>query len=205
MLISEIRDEIVEECGIDSEDAGALTKIVNVIKAAMRRLPKHTLMRTLLSTESVSLTGGTNNASLPTGFIKERYIYRKSADGKPIEIKRASISQRLQENPTAPGTPSYYWIEGKTIYFEKTVVLTATIYIDCFMSQVSATFAITDTFFGTDDEIETVKDLAKYRYYKDYEEDMEKARESKSDAAAGIAKMNSDYMIHELPGHVEEA
>jgi hypothetical protein len=204
MTIQEIRDEIVEETAGDSSDADLLTRIFNVIRAAIRRLPKHVLSRTLSTIESVSLAAGDNNAALPTGFIKETYIYRKGPDGNKIKIDKASPDVFNSINDTTSGDIFKYRIIGKTIYFDRKTIETDTVYIECFKSQVGS-LALSSTFFGNDDEVETIKSLAKMIYYRDYEEDKEKSDDHKGDAAAGLAAMKSDYMIRELPSHVEEA
>lgn len=204
MTIQEIRDEIVEEIAGDSSDTDLLTRIFNVIKAAIRRLPKHVISRTLATIESVSLVAGDNNAPLPTGFIKESYVYRKGADGNKIKINKASADRFNEINDTTPGDISEYRIIGKTMYFDKKTISAETIYIECFKSQVGS-LALSSTFFGNDDEVETIKSLSKMIYYRDYEEDKEKSDDHKADAGTGIAKMNADYMIRELPSHVEEA
>lgn len=204
MTIQEIRDEIVEEIGGDSSDADLLTRIFNVIRAAIRRLPKHVLARTLATVENVSLVAGSSSASLPAAFIKETYIYRKGADGQKIKIDKLSAERFNEINDTDTGDIFKYRIIAKTIYFDKKTIADDTIYIECFKSQVGS-MTIASSFFGNDDEVETIKSLAKVIYYRDYEEDTEKAELHKGDAAAGIAAMKSDYMIRELPSHVEEA
>jgi hypothetical protein len=204
MTIQEIRDEIVEEIGGDSADTTLLTRIFNVIRSAMRRLPKHVISRTLASIESVSLSAGNNSTTLPTTFIKETYVYRKGADGNKITITKSSADRFNEINDTESGDIQRYRILGKTIYFDRKTIAADTIYIECFKSQVGS-LALSSDFFGNDDEVETVKSLAKMIYYRDYEEDKEKADDHKSDAAVGMAAMKADYMIKELPSHVEES
>ena len=204
MTIQEIRDEIVEEIAGDSSDTDLLTRIFNVIRAAIRRLPKHVISRTLSAIETVTLTAGSSSVALPATFIKESYVYRLGTDGNKIKIDKLSADKFNMVNDTEYGEIFKYRIIGKTIYFERKTNATDTIYIECFKSQVGS-MTIATNFFGNDDEVETVKSLAKMIYYRDYEEDKEKSDDHKADAAAGIAQMKADYMIRELPSHVEEA
>jgi len=204
MLISEIRDELISEVGGDSDDTELQTKIFGFIKSAMRQLPRHVLSRTLLTTASVSLSANANSVSLPSDFVSERYVYRKNTEGKPVEIRKLSWTKFHEENPTIAGSIYYYTIRGKTIYFDKKSVSADTIYIEHFKQQVGASFAASDSFFGNDDEIETVKNLVKEIYYGDYQEDEKKAARATKKAALAINSMNADYERLELPTHVEE-
>ncbi|MFA6142506.1 MAG: hypothetical protein WC738_04335 [Candidatus Omnitrophota bacterium] len=203
MKIQDITNEIISETGGDSTDTDLYTKMFGFLKAALRRLPRFVLTRTLLSTASVSLSALANSASLPAGFVKERFVYRKDTGGQKIEIKHSNYEEFNKVNNDLTGSIYFYDIVGKTIYFDHKAEAADTIYVECFKNDTSA-LAGTDDFFGNDDEVETVKDLTKYIYYKDYEEDMEKAAASKQDAASGIATMKSDY-LRQQQGYVEEA
>ncbi len=205
MTIQDIRDEIVEETGGDSSDTTLLSTILTCIKGAIRQLPTFVRTRTLTGIETVSLGASANSASLPDAFIKERAIYRKTSEGKPVELTPLSQANRLSENPDETGTIYHYWIIGKTIYFNRKSAASDTIYIDCFKNQVTATFALGDNFFGNANEVQTVKNLAKETYYGDYEEDEQKAARAASKAIAGLEAMEGDYLEKEMPSHVEEA
>lgn len=203
MTIQAIVNEIITETGGDTTDTDLYTKMFGFLKAALRRLPRFVLTRTLLVTSSVSLSALANSASLPAGFVKERFVYRKDTGGQKIEIKHSNYEEFNRVNNDLTGSIYFYDIIGKTIYFDHKAETADTIYVECFKNDVSS-LANSDNFFGNDDEIETVKDLTKYIYYKDYEEDMEKAAASKQDAGLGIATMKSDYM-RQQQSHVEEA
>lgn len=204
MTLQDIRDEMVEEMGIDSDDSTALTKLFTCLKSAMRRLPQFVRARTLYYRAEVSLTAGNNSASLPSDFIEERVVWRKTAEGKRIDLTKLTTRRLNEENQDDSGSIYYYQIVGKTIYFDKKTVDDDTIYVEHTKSQ-TGTFELTTDFFGQDHEVETVKDLAKYRWYTDYEEDAAKAAEAKDGGSAGIAKMNEDHQATEIPQHVEES
>jgi hypothetical protein len=205
MLISEIRDEIIEESGGDLTDTDLQGLIFRFIRASMRKMPRFVLSRTLVETSEVTVTSGSNNASLPSNFVNERYVYRKDSSGNKIEIVRKSWQSFHEDNNTIQGELDFYMIRGKKIYFNKSSLSGETVYVEHFAQQVGSSFAVTDAFYGNDDEIECVKSLVKAVYYGEYQEDSNKAASAASEAAAYIRTMNNDYMESELPSHVEEA
>jgi hypothetical protein len=205
MLISEIRDEMIEEMALDSSDDTVLSVILTCIKGAIRRFATFAKSRKIVTTAELTLTIDTNYVSLPADFISEREdgVYYK-VDGKRTRILRYHGSNYNELNTTIKGNPSYYWIIGNTIYFDKTAEETKTIYVEHFKDESDV--SLSDTFYGSAPEIEIIKDLAKYTYYSDYDEDSNKLADKKlALAKAGIDVMDAQYMVKELPTHVEEA
>ena len=203
MTIDDIVDEIIAETGGDSADTDLVTKMFGFVKAALRRLPRFMLSRSLLTTTSISLSAEANSASLPAGFVREKQVYRRDSGGAKVEITHPPYFDFHNVNNNDTGAIYHYDILGKTIYFDHKSEAADTIYVECFKNDTS-TLVIGDTFVGNDDEVEILKDMTKYIYYKDYEEDTEKAAASKQDAADGIASVKSDYMRKQQT-HVEES
>ena len=203
MIVSAIVSEIISETGGDTSDTGLQTLIFGFVKAALRRLPRFMISRSLLITTSISLSAGANSASLPNGFVREKQIYRRDSGGVKVEITHPPYFDFHNVNNNDIGAINHYDILGKVIYFDHKSEAADTIYVECFKNDTSS-LVIGDSFVGNDDEVEILKDMTKYIYYKDYEEDMKKAAASKQDAADGIASVKSDYMRQQQT-HVEEA
>jgi len=185
MLISEIRDEIIDEVGGDSTDTDLQTKIVNFIRAALRRLPNRIKDRTLITISYATLSGGAYSLTLPDNFISERDVWRESSTGKRIQIVRKGTDVfRGLANQSTPGSISYYIVYAKTMEFDKQADLDVVIYIDHFKS------------VGT---------IAKAIYYGDYEEDQEKGDRKLKLALSELDKINAHYQAENLPTHVEES
>lgn len=201
--LEDIRDEIVVEVGEDSSDDTALAAIFSCIKGALRILSLKARARFLVTTSYVTLQAGDSEVTLPDNFDREQYVYRKSASGGKIDIP-VDKEGGIDFNSSQYGTLTKCRVIGKRLIFNNAAAEDTVIYVDHFKNDVS-TAALSDTFIGQEKEIECVKHLAKATFYRDYEEESQKANEHVGLAADLLGEVDGDYQEHELPGHVVES
>jgi hypothetical protein len=115
-------------------------------------------------------------------------------------LERSRFNDKVNTNSS--GTPAYYSIYAKTMEFDKKLGGAYTIGIEYFKSVWNV--LTTDTFFGFDDLIEPLKDLVKFYYYT-YAEDKNTAAGFLALAKASLGDIDSDFMVEEQGGYVEEA
>lgn len=202
MLISEIRDEIITEIGGDSSDTDLQAKIFQFIKTALRRFPRHTKNRLLLTTSYATLNSGKNYLTIPTYFIQERLIYLEE-NGNREPIQKLSLEDFTEKyNSSATGKPDYYRIIGNVIEFDKTADQDYTIYVEHFKEVDNVN--LTDGFFGDTSMVEILKDGVKYYYYL-YAEDDARANNQLALFKAGLDELEADFISDDIPTHIEES
>lgn len=200
MLISEIIQECMGDLGCDTADTTLVALFLTWVKGTLRRFPLFTRGRIINTTSTITLSLGANSASLPTGFLREIIVYRKS-DGKDIEIEKHP-NFKLVVNTGTSGTPLYYEIIGSTIYFDKNADADYTVYIE--HSKEIDNVATGDTWAYTSTMIEVLKDGMKGYYYKHTEDDVN-ARESFSLMKTGLDELDTQYMIDSQGKSIEES
>lgn len=200
MLVSEIISEVIQDVGGDTSDTDLTSLMLNWAKSTLRRFPIFSRSRLFNTTSSVTLSSGTSSATLPTGFLREIYIYRKSG-GADIEIEKHPNFKNVV-NTTDTGTPLYYEIIGTTIYFDKAADSNYTIYIE--HSKEIDGVASTDTWPYSSTMLEILKDGMKYYYYK-YTEDSANASEQLALMKSGLDQLEQEYMIDQQGGHIDES
>jgi hypothetical protein len=206
MLISEIRDEIIQEVGGDTADTTLASLMLGFIKGGLRILVTKARSRVLVGISTMTLSSGSNTATAPTGFIKEvsdQSVWRVS-QGDRISIlkyQRDNFQEIFSSEST--GTPTYYRVYAKTFEFSRKADQDYTIYVEHFkeISDVAAG----DTFVGNDTELAALKELAKKIYYFDYEEDKGRGETTMAIANDLLSEIDADYMEQELGSHVEES
>lgn len=206
MLISEIRDEIIQEVGGDTADTTLASLMLGFIKGGLRILVTKARSRVLVGVSSMTLSSGSNTATAPTGFIKEvsdQSVWRVN-DGERISILRYQ-RDNFQEifSSQSVGVPVYFRVYAKTFEFNRKADQNYTIYVEHFkeISDVAAG----DTFVGNDTELAALKELAKKIYYFDYEEDKGRGETTMAIANDLLSEIDADYMEQELGSHVEES
>lgn len=205
MLISEIRDEIINEVGQDTTDTGLQTKMLGFIKSALRKLPEAARDKSITTVGSVTITAGSYSASLPLDFLKElspKSFWYISGDKREVveKIPRDEFNRTFSGGIV--GTPSFCSITGKTLEVDLKASEDMTLYIEYFKSVWNV--VATDTFAGLDNLIECVKEFTKFIYYADYEEDTEKGALHLSLARDHADKIKSDFMEEVMGSHVQE-
>lgn len=206
MLISEIRDEIINEVGQDTTDTAFQTKMLGIMKAALRKLPEAARDKSITTVGSVTIAAGYYSATLPTDFLKElgpkSFWYVSGAQREVVErIPRDEFNRMFSSD--IRGTPTYCSITGKTIEIDLAAVETFTLYIEYFKSVWNVVAG--DTFAGLDNLIECLKEFTKGIYYADYEEDTEKGALHLSLAKDHANKIKSDFMEETMGSHVQES
>lgn len=201
MLLSEIRDEIINEVGGDVADTSLQNKIFGFMKSALRRFPLHTRSRLLIGTSTIALSTGENNKDLPTDFISELIIYRISS-GSRINIEKPPSFSAVV-NTVSSGVPLYYEIQGNKIFFDKNADQVYTIYIEHF-KEIDTVIA-GDTWAYSSPMIEVLKDGTKYTYYSDYAEDPVKGREKLTLFVNGLDTIEEKFMIETGGTHITES
>jgi hypothetical protein len=206
MLISEIRDEIIQEVGGDTADTALQALILTFIKGALRILPAKARSRILVGVESMTLSSGGNSVAAPSGFIREvsaQSVWRVDS-GKRETILRYQ-RDNFQEIYTTEtiGSPQYFRVYAKTFEFNRKADQDYTIYVECF-KEISSIIA-GDTFVGNDTEMAAVKELTKKIYFFDYEEDKARGETAMAIASDLLSEIDADYMEEELGTHVEES
>lgn len=202
MLFSAIVTEIIKETGGDINDTDLQTLIFGFLKSALRRFPRHTRSRFILSTKSASLSSGNYSITLPTGFIRERSVYYiDEGERKTIDITSFDQFNELFSS-TSTGSPKEYRIIGSTMEFTRSADKAYTIYIEG--SYEIDDVLVTDTFIGDSSVVEILKDGTKYIYFSDYQEDQTKGAEKLSLFNSGLQQLESSFIEDELPDYVEE-
>lgn len=201
MTISEMRDEIIVDLGLDDEDSDVLAKVLAWIKQALRKLPLYARDRLLITTKSATLAASSNSLELPSDFINERYVYRVSGSAR-IEIRKQSYeSFHASHSTSGSGNPNTYMIKDGVIYFDRSESEAETVYLEYFQDESGV--SLTTDFFGSTDIAEIIKDLAK-SYHFEYEEDYEGADRYIVKATDGFRRLDERYQAEELSGYIEE-
>lgn len=204
MLISEIRDEIIADVGGDTADTGLQAIVLGNIKDALGRFPAYLQSRALTTIGTLTLAAGAGSVALSglTGFVKERSIWIEK-DGQRVVViyKKRDVFNTFKN--TTIGAPEYYSIYEKTMEVNRNADQAYTLNVDYFKS-IRAVVA-GDTFAGNDDQITALKDLAKFVYYTDYQEDANKGLIHMNAAKDILGELDADYAEQEQGGYVEEA
>ena len=200
MLISQIITDVILDIGGDTADTTLSTNMLAWVKSTLRRFTLFTRTRVFKTTSSVSVTSGANSASLPTGFLRETYVYRKDS-GADIEIEKHPNFKQVVNTSTS-GELLYYEIIGGTIYFDKNSSGGETVYIEHFKEIDD--IASGDTWSYSSPMIEVLKDGMKYYYYKNVE-DQPNASEALSLMKAGLDRLEEDFIIDNNPGYINES
>jgi len=200
VLISDIIGEVIVDVGGDVADTELTTNLLSWAKSTLRRFPLFTRSRLLKTTSTITLSSGANSASLPTGFLRETFVFRKSS-GSDIEIEKHP-SFKSVVNTSSSGTPLYYEIIGSTIYFDKNANADYTVYIE--HSKEIDNVAAGDTWAYSSTMAEILKDGMKYYYFSNAED-----RASASDALSmmkiGLDKIEEDHMVDTCGSHIDES
>jgi len=225
MKFNEILAEIIIEVGGDITDVEFGNKILIFIKTGIRRIPAFIRDRLFVAEDTATLTSGTNTIDLDDldpGFVRERVVWYESS-GKRVIINRAKNVEWFHSlyNSNSSGKPFCYLIQGSTIKFDKLSDENLTVGFD-YVAELSETgqllleggglvlsedgghinLTADEEFFGHEQLVEAVKDFAKMIYYRDYEEDEEKAREHERMGKEIIQRLEEEYEIQELGGHI---
>lgn len=204
MLISEIRDEIIADVGGDTTDTGLQTTVLGCIKDGLGRLPAYLRARALVTVGTLTLSAGSGSVSISTltGFKKERLVWYVSS-GQRVEVyyKKRDVFNTFKN--TTVGNPEYYSIYETTLEVNRNADVDYTLYVDYF-KHVRAV-AASDTFAGADEHITALKDLAKFIYYTDYQEDSQRGLIHLNAAKDILGELDADYAEQEQGGYVEEA
>ncbi len=200
MLISEIISDVILDVGGESGDTTLTTNMLAWAKSALRRFALFTRARPFKTTSTVSVSSGANSVALPSGFLREVFVYRKSS-GADIEIEKHPNFKTVV-NTSSSGELLYYEIIGSTIYFDKNSSGGETVYIEHY-KEIDGV-ASGDTWDYSSPMIEVLKDGMKYYYYKNVE-DSPNAAESLNLFKAGLDKIEEDFIIDNSPGYINES
>lgn len=204
MLISEIIDEVITEIGGDTTDTTLEANMLIFAKNALRRFPLYTRDRLLIDTAYSTLNTGENYLTTPTDFIKERSLYYMSGGVRQIIERLTAGEMNITRSTGTSGNPDYYRIYGTTIEFDKNAGSDVVIYIEYFkeVDDIEAT----DTFFGSTDLLEVMKDGMKAIYYSDYADDSDGKGDRKwALFKSGLDALDDKFMIEEQGGYIDEA
>lgn len=201
MLVSALLQECIDESVLDL----TTTQMLVYLKSALRQISTILKYRGFLTEGTLPVAASAQSASLSSlssGFIRERAVWYVS-DGSRIPIDRPQSSQYFETVYTTlgGGKPTYYLIEGTTIAFDKPLDAPITVGID-FFKEISSV-ALSDTFLGDERIIQAAKHLTKAEYYREYEEDVNKATGNKADGLGLLTKIAEDYETQEMAGNVE--
>ena len=206
MLVSEMITEIITEVGGSSDDTELTTKFLIFVKGALRLLPSKARVRALVNIDTITLSANTQSKALPTGFIHEvtdeSVWYLNGSRRKPIYRRQRDDFNDLWTSGIL-GKPNYFRIYGYTMEVDRPDGVDRDIYIE-FFKEVSSVES-TDTFFGDDTIIAATKELIKFIYYHDYEEDESKGRTHLKIADDLLSDLDGQYMAEDLGTHVEES
>jgi len=205
MLISEIITEVITEIGGDTSDSTLVANMLLFAKGALRRFPLFSRSRLLVDVAYSTLALGDHYLTTPTDFIREISIYYVESGGHRKYLEKLTEGEYGSKvNTSTTGTISYYRIYGNTIEFDVSTNVERVIYIEYFkeVDDVEST----DTFFGSTDMLEILKDGMKAVYYSDYTEDDKGMGDKKWGLfKAGLDELDSKYMMSEHGGHIDEA
>ena len=202
MTITEMRDEIMADMGLDTADTVLMANMFSWIKKGIRRVPLYARSRLLVATTSSSLAAALDTLALPSDFIEERHIWRVSGGSRVEIVKNSSGSFLGNHTSSGSGNPSTYIIKKNTIYFDKKESVAETIYLEYFQEQAGV--SLSSTFFGGSDLAEIVEDLAK-SYYCEYEEDDARADRFLLKAGGGLGILDIKYQSQEITsGYIDE-
>ena len=200
MTIAEIIADVILDIGGDSADTTLSTNMLAWAKSTLRRFPLFTRARLLKTTSTITVSSGTNSKTLPTGFLREYYVYRKDS-GADIEIEKHPNFKQVVNTETS-GKLLYYEIIGSVIYFDKNSSGDETVYIE--HSKEVDDIASGDTWAYSSPMIEVLKDGMKGYYYGNVEDDVREAK-SFSLMKAGLDKIEEDFIIDGSPGYINES
>jgi len=204
MLISEIINELITETGGDTSNTDLAALWLIFLKGAFRRLPVNVRHRSIVATYTDTLSAGNNSLSLQSNFVglRNNEVYRVNGNYRlPISVLPPSEFNKFYRD--ASGTPSYCRVIDKTLYFEISAIEDYSIFYEYF-KDVSDGLASTDTFFGTTELLESIKDMAKFTHYHDYEEDESKGSTHMGLARDQLDKIDAQYMDETFGGHVDD-
>lgn len=203
MTINDILTEIITTVGGDVDDSEGRAKMLVCLKGAIRKVPRMLRDRSLIKTSTVALTAGSDNASLPSDFMEELNIWYVSS-GRRIMIDKPDTRREFHigKDEINSGKPSLYIVSGKVIYFDRKADETINVLIEHFMHAYNVTTS--DTFAGSDNLIEPIKDLCKGIYYSEYEEDASRGDTLKALAMKEIDNLEANYIAQEQGGHVAD-
>lgn len=202
MTIDDIIDELVLETGGDSDDTELRATWLSLIKAALRRFPRHAQNRMFRSKESGSLIAAAQTMNLPDGVVMVDIVFYES-EGKRFVLDRPKVDRFTElYNSSVTGAPQAFIIRGNVVEFDRVADQAYTIYFESFVSIDDV--AADDTWGHSSDRVEVLKDGAKWYYYNGIAEDVEKAAGSKTDFAAGLKELSKEFQVEEMPDHVEE-
>lgn len=203
MTLGEIITEITAEIGGDSTDTTLSSNLLMYCKASLRRLPKRVRDRSLVKIGSVSLSSGSQTASLPTDFLKERMVWYVN-DGRRVEIDRVHFktfnAERYSSNAIA--IPTQYRIYGASIEFQAKADQNYTIYLEYFQALTQNSITTSSDFAMREDAVEAFKDLVKSYYYR-YEEDHATARDYWAQGFAVFQEIDDEYCDEELGDRIQ--
>lgn len=204
-----IIDEISVEVGGNTSNSALQSILFVCLKSGFRRIPALIRNRIFVKQGSITIGNGLYEGSLAsiTGFIKERAIWYLDSNNVrvPILPQRSVQDFHNRFSPNLYGKPARYMIYNNSnvlyIQFDRRTDQSLTVGVDYFCS-VSA-IELTDTFIGDEQLIECVKGYAMERYYRNYEEDKQKADDNKAGADQLLLQLEGDYEAEELGGYVE--
>jgi hypothetical protein len=210
MTIQEIIDELSIEVGGDTSDSDLQTVMFVCLKAGFRRIPALIRQRIFVKQASMTVASGLYENSLASisGFIRERAIWYLDSNNVRVPILPARSIQDFHNSfsPNLYGKPARYMVynNGGVLYiqFDRRTDQAITVGFDYFAA-VSA-ISLSDNFIGDEQLMECVKGFSMERYYRNYEEDKQKADDNKAAANELLLQLEGDYEAEELSGYVED-
>lgn len=202
MTVEEIIDDVIAEVVADVDSSAML----RYFKSALRRIPANIRSRMFLAEDTLTLAANSYTldlTELSPSFSKERAIWYVDSNGRRIPITNPPSPDFFHRNfnPSGYGKPVYFRIYKRTLNFDKRSDESLTIGFDYFkkVSEIE-----TDDEIEDESLIEGAKEYCKMAYFRDYEEDLNKAAEHERIGKEIILGIQSDYEEDESGNRVEE-
>jgi hypothetical protein len=200
MVVTDIITELVRETGGDQDDTSLSTLWLSFITAALRRIPEQVRTRAIYANTSLTLTSGQRTVTLPSNFAYPKHICRVYDTTRPeITILQDPVFNKYYTTQT--GVPQFARVNVSTIEFECLAVQDYTIVLDYYKDP---SYGLTSSDGVERKLVEPVKEMAKYIYYFDYEEDTEKGQAHLVIANDLLNKIEEKDMEQEVGSHVSD-
>lgn len=207
MTIQQVVDEMAVEVGGNTSDSDLESILFTTFKAGLRRVGTYLLSRTFFLQGSVTIASGEYEVSLSTlsGFIKERAVWYLDSNNIRVPVYPHISVQNFHNyfSPNLYGKPARYIIYNQNVMqFDRRTDQALTIGLD-YQKSISS-IVLTDTFAGDEQLLEVVKGFAYERYYRNYEEDKQKADDNKLEATGLLLQLEGDYESSEVGNYIED-
>lgn len=207
MIIQEVIDEMAQEVGGQTTDTDLEAILFVAFKSGLRRVGTFLLSRTFFLQGSVTVASGAYEVSLSTlsGFIQERAAWYLDSNNVRVPILPHRSVQDFHNSfsPNLYGKPARYLIYNKDVMqFDRRTDGTLTVGLD-YQKSISS-IALTDTFLGDEQLLEVAKAFGYERYYRNYEEDKQKADDNRDEGARLLLQLEGNYEAAETGGYIED-